>query len=150
MIPIAAAIPILAPIIERIIDRALPDEGAREAAKASAIAELATSQAQIDLAQAQHPSLFVAGARPAMVWAAAMGVAWQFVLQPVLGWGLVVAAWWTGTDAPPPPPQLDVYELIALVGGGTGLYALRGVEKKSGVARDSLDPDPLAQWRAAR
>ena len=100
------------------------------------------------IAEAQHPSVFVAGARPAMTWAAAVGVFYAFVGQPILTWAIAIWAWKEGVVPPPMPPSLDVYELTALVLGGAGLYRMRGMEKEKGVARDNLSPiPPRREWR---
>ena len=155
----APLIPVLAPILGGLLNRLIPDPIERRRAEnelpallAQHETELRRAASELATAEVSHPSIFVAGARPAMTWAAAVGIAYAFVGQPILTWLLLVAAWSTGTEAPPPPPQLDVYELIALVGGGSSLYALRGVEKARGVARDNLAPAPdvLARWRAGR
>ena len=60
--------------------------------------ELKGQMIQLDLAQAQatveaakHPSLFVSGARPAILWICGFGLGWQFVIQPVFVWVLAVS-----------------------------------------------------------
>lgn len=155
----APLIPVLIPIIGSLLERLIPDPVERQRAENELPAVLAQHETELRraalalaTAEVSHPSIFVAGARPAMTWAAAVGIAYAFVGQPILTWLLLLAAWATGTEAPPPPPQLDVYELITLVGGGSSLYALRGIEKARGVARDNLAPAPdaLSAWRAGR
>ena len=42
--------------------------------------ELAKGQIEANTAQAKHPSLFVAGARPAIMWICALGLLTQFFL----------------------------------------------------------------------
>ena len=57
----------------------------------SQIVSLDLAQAQTNLEQAKHPSIFVAGARPAIMWICAFGLGWQFVFQPVAVWGIAVS-----------------------------------------------------------
>jgi len=42
------------------------------------------AQLEINLVQANHPSLFVAGARPAIIWIGAVGLAYEAILRPIL------------------------------------------------------------------
>ena len=59
----------------------------------SQIVSLDLAQAQTNLEQAKHPSIFVAGARPAIMWICAFGLAWQFVFQPIAIWVLLFPIW---------------------------------------------------------
>ena len=43
-------------------------------------------QAEITKMEAQHRTMFVAGARPAILWVCAVGLAFVFVLNPVIQW----------------------------------------------------------------
>lgn len=75
-----------------ILDRVLPDKQQNDAAKA-ALAQMVlngeiqqiTGQLQINLAEAQSKSVFVAGWRPAIGWLCGLGLLWQFFLAPILG-----------------------------------------------------------------
>lgn len=92
-------------------------------------AGLITGQQDINRAEAQHRSIFVAGWRPAVGWVCVAGLAYDFLLRPLLGW---VAANVVGWSAPPP---LDMTTLLTLLGGLLGLGTLRSVEKIRGVAK---------------
>ena len=71
--------------------------------------ELAKSQIEVNKEQAKHPSLFVSGARPAIMWVCCLGLLWQFFVGPILTWA-------TGIWMPDViPPQLEVEGLITLV-----------------------------------
>ena len=48
--------------------------------------ELAKGQIEANVAQAQHPSLFVAGARPAIMWICALGLFTSFFIMPLAEW----------------------------------------------------------------
>lgn len=44
------------------------------------------AQLQINLVQANHRSIFVAGARPAIIWIGAIGLAYEAILRPIFSW----------------------------------------------------------------
>lgn len=81
-------------------------------------------QADINLAQAAHRSMFVAGARPACMWVCAVGLAFVFVINPILQWA-------TGS----PGPEMPTESMMTLVVALLGLGGLRSVEKLSGAAQ---------------
>lgn len=95
--------------------------------------ELAMAQAQANSEQAKHPSLFVAGARPAIMWICAAAMGYHFVLQPFLVFGVLVA----GVELPP-LPELDMGSLMPVLLGILGLGGMRSYEKVKGIARDNL------------
>ena len=94
--------------------------------------ELAKGQIEVNKEQAKHASLFVSGARPAIMWVCCLGLLWQFFVGPIL-------TWFTGIWFPDMiPPQLEVEGLITLVMSLLGLGAMRSFEKSKNVARDNL------------
>ena len=95
--------------------------------------EAAMAQAQANAEQAKHPSIFVAGARPAIMWICAAAMAYHFVLQPFLVFGVLVS----GVDLPA-LPELDMASLMPVLMGILGLGGLRSWEKVKGCARDNL------------
>ena len=87
--------------ISDLIGKAIPDKNKRmelEASIKSQMIDLQKAQADINLEQAKHPSIFVSGSRPAILWICALGLAWQFFLAPLLNWIVVV----TGSSIQPP------------------------------------------------
>ena len=101
--------------------------------------ELKGQMIQLDLAQAQanveaakHPSLFVSGARPAILWICAFGLGWQFVFQPVFVWALAVS----GSDMA--IPIIPTEGLMSLTLSLLGLGAMRSAEKFKGKARENM------------
>ena len=112
-------------------------ELAIEMAKVEQAGQLA--QIKVNEESAKHGSMFVAGARPAVIWVGVLGLAYQFLLYPMLTWGWAVmqAAGWVPADMGP-PPILDIEALMILLGGVLGLGVARSVEKVKGVARDKL------------
>jgi roadblock/LC7 domain-containing protein len=136
MAPLLALIPALLPALGTLIDRLIPDkaeaERARldmEAALVNAANDAAMAQVEVNKIEAAHPSIFVAGWRPAIGWVCAAGLAWAFVFAPVASWGLVVS----GVKAELPDIRTDY--LLELVIAMLGMGGLRTFEKMRGVAR---------------
>lgn len=128
--PITAGLDVLG----KVIDRVLPDKAASDKAKA----ELLTMQTQGELNQlmgqleinkteAAHPSIFVSGWRPASGWISVIGLAYTFILQPLLSWLSTIVSI-------PVPPAIDVDTLLLLLGSLLGVGTLRTVDKIKGVA----------------
>ncbi len=90
-------------------------------------AAAAQAQAQINLMEAQHPSVFVAGWRPAIGWTCAFAIAWQFVLNPLISWALLI---WRPDLKPPVFPIEGLYPLVMAM---LGIGGLRTFEKFKGV-----------------
>ena len=93
---------------------------------------LAKEQAKANTEAAKHPSMFVAGARPAIMWVCCLGLFWSFFLAPLLNWFLAIS----GTDMPLPAIETD--GLLTLTLSLLGLGGYRSFEKFKGVARNSL------------
>jgi len=98
----------------------------------SQIVSLDLAQAQTNLEQAKHPSIFVAGARPAIMWICAFGLGWQFVFQPVAVWGIAVS----GVDIVLPIIQTE--GLMSLTLALLGLGGMRSFEKSKGIQRNNM------------
>lgn len=96
------------------------------------VIQLSKAQAEANIEQAKHPSLFVAGARPAIMWICAFGLAWQFVLSPLLSW---IAIMFDPTFV---LPEIQTEGLISLVLALLGLGGMRSLEKTKGVARENM------------
>ncbi len=77
-------------------------------------------QAEINKIEAQHRSIFVAGWRPAIGWVCAIGLAFPFVINPLVEW-----AGFAG-------PSIDMDRLMELVIALLGLGTLRTFEKLTG------------------
>ena len=98
----------------------------------SQIVSLDLAQAQTNLEQAKHPSIFVAGARPAIMWICAFGLGWQFVFQPVAVWVLAVS----GADIV--IPVIETEGLLSLTLALLGLGGMRSFEKSKGIQRNNM------------
>ncbi len=133
--PLLALLPSLLPALTEVLDRVVPDQAAAAKAKLEMEAKLleavttqAGQQAAINQAEAGHSSIFVAGWRPFIGWVCGAGLAWAFVVAPMLGWLLPAA----GVVASLPALQMEY--LLELVVAMLGLGALRSFEKMRGVA----------------
>ena len=131
-----------------MVDKLIPDktlaqklkaemETLREAndhEKEMAEVALMAGQNAVNLEQAKSPSLFVAGARPAIMWICGVGIGWAFVLKPMVEWGYFIYSGAPLVGA----PVLDTTELMSLIIAMLGLSGYRTYEKKEGIARDNL------------
>jgi hypothetical protein len=98
-------------------------------------------QALTTLKEAEHPSVFVAGWRPALGWISALGIGWEFVIRPSLAAGLHIASLYFGEhsvnfiQAASELPSLDTAQLMALITLLLGVAGYRTFEKTKGIAR---------------
>lgn len=87
-------------------------------------------QIAINQEEAKHPSLFVAGWRPAVGWVCVIALFYHYIVDRIIEW--VVVLWgWKGAR-----PEFDLYDLLVVLGGLLGLGGMRWREKKAGVARE--------------
>lgn len=119
----------------KLLDKIIPDKDAREKAQAELLKaaqdnefQLALGQLKVNEKEAEHPSIFVAGWRPFIAWTCGFGLAYNFIVYPLLLW--VVAVY--GAEFKPPP--LFSENLMELVMGMLGLAGYRTYEKIRGVA----------------
>jgi len=119
----------------KVLDKFVEDKDLKTKLNAelqSQLINLDTLQAQTNLEQAKHDSIFVAGARPAIMWICAFALAWQYILAPMASWGLAI--WYPVVTL----PELGTEELTGLVMALLGLGAARSYEKAKGVARNNM------------
>lgn len=127
----------IAGVVGQIIDRAWPDPTKKAEAQlamakllqdgafndAEQQIRLSLAQAKINEIEAASPDFFRAGWRPAVGWVCAAGLAYQFLVRPLLV-GFLVRQF----------PELDMGTLTTLLFGMLGLGAMRTQEKIKGVA----------------
>jgi len=121
----AAAQPIEA--IGNIIDNVFTSDKERaqgERLKQKLAMHPAMMQAEIMKVQATHRSIFVAGARPFLMWVCGLGFLFAFVINPILQW----VAPELGS------PELPLDAMLELTLAMLGLAGLRTVEKLKGKA----------------
>ena len=122
-------------IAGKVLDKFVEDKDLKRKLNAelkSQIISLDLAQAQTNLEQAKHSSIFVAGARPAIMWICAFGLGWQFVFQPVAIWMFAVS----GSDI-----LLPIFEtegLMPLTLSLLGLGGMRSFEKFKGIQRNNM------------
>ena len=118
-----------------ILDKFIEDKDAKNKIKAEleqSLIGLQAAQAAANVEQAKHSSLFVAGARLAIMWICALGLLTNFFLMPL-------AEWATSIWAPDTPlPSLNSEELMTLTLALLGLGGMSSFEKSRGVARERM------------
>jgi len=129
--------PIIGPIITKALDL-IPDKNARAEAKElmerdlqKAVSDASQMQNKVNLAEAKHKSVFVAGWRPFIGWICGVGLAWAYIVQPLVLWYISVAH--PGIDT---IPQISTDGLYQLVLAMLGMGGLRTFEKMKGVSRE--------------
>ena len=118
-----------------LLDKFVEDKDLKtklEAELKTQLISLDLAQAQANIEQAKHPSIFVSGARPAIMWVCCFALGWQFILAPISSWGLAI--WYPVIVL----PVLDTQSLMTLMLSLLGLGGMRTVEKWKGVARDNM------------
>jgi Protein of unknown function (DUF3154). len=127
----------------KILDKVLPDKEAANKAKLELMllqqngefkelelqTNLALEQIKANAIQAANPSVFVSGARPAIMWVCVAAYAYNYVGMPLLVW---LATWYD--KAAPAMITLDTTELTTLLFGMLGISGMRTLEKIKGVA----------------
>ncbi|NTU49421.1 MAG: hypothetical protein HGA87_00745 [Desulfobulbaceae bacterium] len=96
-------------------------------------ADLVKGQTSVNLAEAQHKSIFVAGWRPFIGWVGGIALSYQFILYPLLSW-----IWMAAKPGFQHPAPLESDLLWTLVAGMLGIGTMRTAEKVKGVSTDSL------------
>lgn len=86
-------------------------------------------QIRVNEVEAKNPSLFVSGWRPAVGWVCVFALAYHYIVNRLIEWGLAI---WYPTII---PPTFDLGDLILILGGLLGLGGLRTFERHKGVAR---------------
>ncbi len=91
------------------------------------VAANALEQIKVNAVEAAHPNIFVSGGRPAAMWVCVSGLAYTFLIQPLLAWVAAILKY-------PIPPIIDIAALMQLLLGMLGLAGIRSFEKSRGVA----------------
>ena len=118
-----------------IVDKFVEDKDQKNKLKAEleqSLISLDLAQAQANIEQAKHSSIFVAGARPAIMWICALGLFFHFIIFPLAEW--VITIWYPDLFL----PSLDTDQILGLTVSLLGLGSMRSWEKSKGIARQSL------------
>lgn len=120
------------PFLERILDR-IPDPNARAEAREEFTlalmkieAEQSKAQVELNKAEAQHSSMFVAGWRPFIGWVGGVALAWTYIMYPIMEWVARIQGY-TGEL-----PVLQTDALYQLVLAMLGIGAMRSFDKLRG------------------
>lgn len=133
---------LLIPAAAKLLEQVLPDPAQAAEAKLKLLeltqkGELAALDAEMRLALGQmeinkaeaSTDMFRGGWRPAVGWCCVAGLAYQFLVQPILPWAVTVCG---GTV--PPLPSIDNETLMVLLTGMLGLGGMRTFERVKGKA----------------
>ena len=77
---------------------------------------------ELNIAEANHRSVFVSGWRPAIGWVGAAVIAFNYILAPIMVWLLPEST----------PPTLDLDALWPVITGMLGIAGMRSYDKKNG------------------
>jgi len=94
--------------------------------------DLSLAQVSLNQTEAASKSIFVSGWRPFIGWICGVGLAYAFILSPIMRFAVVLAM-----ETPPDFPVLDISELMPILLGMLGLGGLRTYEKVKGVSRET-------------
>ena len=106
-------------------------------AELNAHVQLMLGQINVNAEQAKHKSVFVAGARPFIIWVGGFSLAWAGIVHPLLTWVWAFA----GIDGNP-PPLIESTALGSIVTGLLGVASMRSYDKTKGTQTDSIKKAP--------
>ena len=144
MLPIIGAIasalmPDLLKGVFNVIDRVIPDKDAAQKAKdalesTESIQEfkLLLGQLSVNLKEAMHPSIFVAGWRPWIGWVCGMAFAYTYLVLPMMMFGVFTFGNAEMVKQVALMPALDMTMMFPVLLGMLGLGGMRTYEKKTG------------------
>lgn len=102
-------------------------------AELNAHVQLMLGQIKVNEKQAEHKSVFVAGARPAAIWAGVFSMVWAGIIHPLLTW-----VWAFLEMAGEAPPLIESTALFTLTLGLLGVGGMRSIDKAKGTATNSI------------
>lgn len=111
-----------------VINKIWPDKSEEEKQQLAAAVMVVQGQLDINKAEANNPSLFVSGWRPAIGWVCGMACAWNWIGLPIAKLALTLSG------HPIAVSPADISEMMPILLGMLGLGGFRTVEKISGVA----------------
>ena len=118
--------------ISDILDKLIPDKDLKYKLQHELNQELHKAniaQLEVNKVEAQHRSVFVAGWRPFTGWVCASALAYHFILEPIIVFGLAL------NNIQLTLPQFDMGSLLTVLMGMLGLGGLRTFEKTKGITK---------------
>lgn len=126
-------------LIRTALDKFFPDANeelrgklAQAAAEIDHDFQLKLKQIDANVEEAKHPSIFVAGARPAAMWVGVASLLYS-------GIGVSMLSWIALCLHLPPFPAVDTEAANSILFGLLGLGTMRTVEKVKGVATTKVN-----------
>jgi len=116
----------------KVIDKFIPDPQEKIKAEQALRADLQAwdkGQTDINIEEAKHSSIFVAGWRPAIGWTCAVAFTFIYVVGPLITWGSTLVG------RPVPLPSFNVEALMSLTLALLGMAGLRSWEKSKGLTK---------------
>lgn len=124
-----------------IIDKVIPDPQAKAQAKLEVLKleqqgefkrldadlQVMLAQAAINQEEAKSTDAFRGGWRPAVGWVCVTGMAYTYIAAPLLTWASATNGW-------APPPSIDTFDLLIMLGGMLGFGGMRSFERIRGKA----------------
>jgi len=142
MTNLVAALPQLGGLFN-LVDDLFTSEEERETARLRII-ELhhagGLAQVGVNVEEAKHKSLFVAGWRPAVGWICALAMFWNYIVYPLFVSVVSYLAQLNGVSVDfTGIPVADLEQMMPVLMGMLGLGAMRTWEKQNGVHSDRMD-----------
>ena len=116
----------------KVIDKFIPDPAEKIKAEQALRDDLLAwdkTQTDINMEEAKHSSLFVAGWRPAIGWTCAFAFAFIYVAGPLITWVSTLFG------RPVPLPSFNIDALVSLTMALLGMAGLRSWEKSKGLTK---------------
>ena len=102
-------------------------------AELKAHVDLMLAQIEVNKEQAKSKSFWVAGARPAAIWAGVFSLSWSGIIHPLLTW-----VWAFAQMSGNPPPIIESGVLGSITMGLLGVSGMRSFDKTKGTQTDKL------------
>lgn len=102
-------------------------------ARLDAEVKLMIAQLEVNKIEAGSKSVFVAGARPFIIWAGGFSLVWAGIIHPMLLW-----IWAFAAMKGQPPPMVEPGLLGTIVTGLLGVGTMRSYDKKQGTQTDKI------------
>ena len=118
--------------ISNILDKFVADKDLKHKLEHELKTELHRAnmaQIEVNVEEAKHRTVFVAGWRPFTGWVCATALAYHFILEPII---VFILAFYSIQLT---LPQFDMGSLLTVLMGMLGLGGLRTYEKKQGLTK---------------
>lgn len=119
----------VADLATSVVGKLWPDKTEVEKAQIAAAVQIVQGQLDINKVEAASPSVFVAGARPFIIWMCGVALGYASILEPIARFVAQVLYQYNGSF-----PVIDTNLTLQLLLGLLGLGAMRSYDKKNGTA----------------